>query len=165
MTWAFKLVGMYHELVLRKLCIMKTFPSVGCGFARMNCFFTADDVLVPAVTVQIVSCCHGPVLASMVRTNLVCSILTQLWRRTFLLDTKLPCQCLLRLMLQSRRANSELPNTQSVSERKYLCSSEAIEYFCHWRNIQDKLTGRKSLTERKVGSPFDGPVIRFEADF
>ena len=48
----------------QRLHIMKIFLGVGSGIARMNCFFTADDVLVPVVTCQIVSraCCHGLVL-------------------------------------------------------------------------------------------------------
>ena len=49
---------------LRKLFIVKMFPGVGSGFARVNCFLTVDDVLVPVVTVQIVfrARCDGPVL-------------------------------------------------------------------------------------------------------
>ena len=62
-TWAFKLGEMYHELVLRRLCMMKMFLGVGSGVARM--ILTTDDVLVSVVTGQIVSraCCHGSVLA------------------------------------------------------------------------------------------------------
>ena len=61
---AFNLVGMYHELALRRLCVMKMFADAGSCFACMNCSLTADDVLVPVVTGHIESqtSCHGPVL-------------------------------------------------------------------------------------------------------
>ena len=55
MTWAFKLVGMHQELVLRRLCIMKMFLGGRKRFRAHELFLTADDVLVSVVTGQIVS--------------------------------------------------------------------------------------------------------------
>ena len=41
---------------------------------------------------------------------------------------------------------------------------EAEECFCDLRDTQDKLADRKSLSERRFGTPFDGPVIPFGAE-
>ena len=42
---------------------------------------------------------------------------------------------------------------------------EATACFCYLRNIQDKLSHGRSPYERRFGTPFDGPVIPFWADF
>ena len=41
--------------------------------------------------------------------------------------------------------------------------ADSMECYCHLRNIQDLLSGRKTPNERRFGMPFKGPVIPFGA--
>ena len=39
--------------------------------------------------------------------------------------------------------------------------ADSMECYCYLRNIQDKLSDRKTLYERRFGMPLNGPVIPF----
>ena len=40
---------------------------------------------------------------------------------------------------------------------------DSVEFYCFLRNIQDLLSDGKTPNERRIGMPFDGPVIPFGA--
>ena len=84
-------------------------------------------------------------------------------------------------MLESRQVNQNRSETNGLAEREVcrvkegtsalLVQSglaekwwrEARECFCFLRNMQDKPVDRKSPSERRFGTSFDGPILPFGA--